>query len=146
MIYLFESNDSEQVEFVKSTCAKIKKCDELHLVPHILMQTKMDLQIPESGENRQMLGQNVASETAIKVYKEISANQNEIAEAIDTIMMIVNEPKRGLRDQEIQAAKEMDSGSELYRYISSSPATAAAIISIAVAGIGLVIYLIKSRR
>ena len=61
----------------------------------------MDLQIPESGENRQMLGQNVASETGIKVYKEISANQNEIAEAIDTIMMIVNEPKRGLRDQEI---------------------------------------------
>ena len=48
-----------------------------------------------------MLGQNVASETGIKVYKEISANQNEIAEAIDTIMMIVNEPKRGLRDQEI---------------------------------------------
>ena len=58
----------------------------------------MDLQIPESGENRQMLGQNVASETKIKVYKEISANQNEIAEAIDTIMMIVNEPKRGLLD------------------------------------------------
>ena len=56
VIYLFESNDSEQVEFVKSACSKIKKCDELHLVPHILMQTKMDLQIPESGENRQMLG------------------------------------------------------------------------------------------
>ena len=61
-------------------------------------------------------------------------------------MMIVNEPKRGLRDQEIQAAKEMDTGSELYRYISSSPASAAAIISIAVAGIGLIIYLIKRRR
>ena len=56
VIYLFESNDSEQVEFVKSASSKIKKCDELHLVPHILMQTKMDLQIPESGENRQMLG------------------------------------------------------------------------------------------
>ena len=29
IIYLFESNDSEQVEFVKSACTKIKKCEEL---------------------------------------------------------------------------------------------------------------------
>ena len=48
------------------------------------------------------------------MYKEISANQNEITEAVDGIMMTVNEPKRGLRDQEIQAAKDMDTGSDLY--------------------------------
>ena len=102
--------------------------------------------MPESGENRQMLGQTVAGETGIQVYKEISANQNEIAEAIDTIMITVNEPKRGLRDQEIQAAKEMDTGSDLYQYISSSPATTAAILGIAIAGIALVIYMIKNKH
>jgi hypothetical protein len=45
-----------------------------------------------------MLGQTVAQETGIKVYREVSANQNEISEAIDSIMMTVNEPKRGLRE------------------------------------------------
>ena len=40
----------------------------------------------------------------------------------------------------------MDTGSELYRYIASSPATAAAIITMVVGGIGLVIYMIKNRR
>ena len=52
IIYLFESNDSEQVEFVKNACGKLRQIDELKLVPFILIQTKMDLQMPESGENR----------------------------------------------------------------------------------------------
>ena len=80
------------------------------------------------------------------MYKEISANQNEITEAVDAIMITVNEPKRGLRDQEIQAAKEMDTGSDFYQYISSSPATTAAILGMAIAGIALVIYMIKNKH
>jgi Ras family protein T1 len=52
VIFLFESNDSEQVEFVKNACGKLRDTDELKLVPFILIQTKMDLQMPESGENR----------------------------------------------------------------------------------------------
>lgn len=131
---------------MKNACGKLRQCDELKLVPFVLIQTKMDLQMPESGENRQMLGQTVAGETEIKVYREISANQNEISEAVDTIMTTVNEPKRGLREQEIVAAKEMDSGSDLYQYLSSSPATAAALVSIAVAGIALVVYMMKHKH
>lgn len=93
-----------------------------------------------------MLGQTVAGELGIKIYKEISANASEIAEAVDAIMMTVNEPKRGLRDHEIQAAKEMDSGSDFYQYISSSPTTTAAIFSLAIAGIALVIYMIRNKH
>ena len=51
----------------------------------------MDLE--ESGENRLMLGQKMASDTGIKVYRQMSVNQNDgIQEAIDAIMMTVNEP------------------------------------------------------
>ena len=52
----------------------------------------MDLQMPESGENRSMLGQTLASELNIKVYKEISALQHDIGEIIDSIMTTCNEP------------------------------------------------------
>ena len=58
--------------------------------------------MPESGENRSMLGQSLASELKIKVYKEISAGPNEILEALDSIMMTVNEPRRGLTEEQIQ--------------------------------------------
>ena len=37
IIYLFESNDSEQVEFVKRACEKLRSCDELKLVPSVLI-------------------------------------------------------------------------------------------------------------
>ncbi len=73
IIYIFESNDAEQVEFVKMAYDKFKQSELLQFVPTILLQSKMDLQMPESGENRSMLGQTLASELQIKVYKEISA-------------------------------------------------------------------------
>lgn len=64
----------------------------MRFVPSILLQSKMDLQMPESGENRSMLGQTLAGELSIKIYKEISAVQGEITEAIDSILMTCNEP------------------------------------------------------
>lgn len=78
IIYIFESNDAEQVDFVKTAREKFKDLDVLKFVPQILLQSKMDLQTPESGENRSMLGQSLADELQIKVYKEISAIQNDI--------------------------------------------------------------------
>lgn len=48
--------------------------------------------MPESGENRSMLGQTLANELQIKVYKEMCAGQGEITEAVDSIMMTCNEP------------------------------------------------------
>ena len=56
IIYIFESNDAEQVEFVKMAYDKFKQSELLQFVPTILLQSKMDLQMPESGENRSMLG------------------------------------------------------------------------------------------
>ena len=61
-------------------------------MPHILLQSKMDLQMPESGENRSMLGQTLAGELQIKVYKEISAVQSDLSEVVDAILMACNEP------------------------------------------------------
>ena len=92
IIYIFESNDSEQVDFVKKAYDKFREVPELRYVPTILLQSKMDLQMPESGENRSMLGQTLASELNIKVYKEISALQHDIGEIIDSIMTTCNEP------------------------------------------------------
>ena len=40
----------------------------------------------------------------------------------------------------------MDSSSDLYHYISSSPTTAAAIVGFVVAGLSLVIYMIKNKQ
>ena len=43
VIYIFESNDSEQVDFVKKATEKFKENDVLQFVPSILLQSKMDL-------------------------------------------------------------------------------------------------------
>ena len=56
IIYIFESNDAEQVEYVKDAHTKFRDVDSLRFTPSILLQSKMDLQMPESGENRSMLG------------------------------------------------------------------------------------------
>lgn len=62
--------------------------------------------MPESGENRSMLGQQLASELRIKIYKEVSAGPNEISETIDSIMMAVHEPRIALSDDQIQNAHD----------------------------------------
>ena len=77
---------------MKKAYDKFREVPELRYVPTILLQSKMDLQMPESGENRSMLGQTLASELNIKVYKEISALQQDISEIIDSIMTTCNEP------------------------------------------------------
>ena len=96
IIYIFESNDSEQVDFIKKANEKFKETSVLKFVPSILLQSKMDLQMPESGENRAMLGQTLASELNIKVYKEISAAANfgndGFSETIDAVLMTCSEP------------------------------------------------------
>ena len=56
IILLFESNDAEQVEFVKQAHKLFSSQPCLKFTPIILLQTKMDLQMPESGDNRSMLG------------------------------------------------------------------------------------------
>lgn len=54
----------------------------------------MDLQMPESGENRSMLGQTLSNELQLKVYKEVSAigSANELTEVIDAVLETCNEP------------------------------------------------------
>jgi len=74
----------------------------------------MDLNVAASGENRSMLGQNLANELGIKIYKEMSASVNDISEAIDTIMLTCAEPSRGLTEAAISAAKQEDSESGFY--------------------------------
>ena len=150
IIYIFESNDSEQVDFIKKANEKFKETSVLKFVPSILLQSKMDLQMPESGENRAMLGQTLASELNIKVYKEISAAANfgndGFSETIDAVLMTCSEPQCGLTDAELQAAKELDSGATYFEYMNERPAITAAIITVAAAAVGLVIYMIKNKR
>ena len=102
--------------------------------------------MPESGENRSMLGQTLASELNIKVYKEISTVQGEIGETIDSIMMTCNEPQCGLTDAELAQAKELDSGSSMIEYFNDRPAITAAIIAVSSAGLAFIIYMMKNTR
>ena len=101
--------------------------------------------MPESGENRSMLGQTLASELQIKVYKEISAWQHDISETVDSILMTCNEPGCCLTEAELLAAKERDSSSGIVEYFSQRPGLSAAIISIAAASICLVIFMLKNK-
>lgn len=147
IIYIFESNDSEQVDFVKKANEKFKDAEKLKFVPSILLQSKMDLQMPESGENRSMLGQTLASELAIKVYKEISAmNHDQISETIDSVLMTCNEPACGLTESELAAAKELDSSAlSVFEFCNERPMITAAIISVAAAGAALLLFMIRNK-
>ena len=145
IIYIFESNDAEQVDFVKVAYEKFKSTESLRFVPTVLLQSKMDLQMPESGENRSMLGQTLASELQIKIYKEISALQHDISETVDSILMTCNEPGCGLTEADLLAAKELDSSSSFMEYFSERPGLSAAIISIAAASITVIVYMMKNK-
>lgn len=145
IIYIFESNDAEQVDFVKVAYEKFKSTESLRFVPTVLLQSKMDLQMPESGENRSMLGQTLASELQIKIYKEISALQHDISETVDSILMTCNEPGCGLTEADLLAAKELDSSSSFMEYFSERPGLSAAIISIAAASISVIVYIMKNK-
>ena len=101
--------------------------------------------MPESGENRSMLGQTLASELSIKVYKEISA-LNDITETVDSIMMTCNEPKCGLNDAEVAEAKELDSGNNMYEFFSEKPILAATITAVASIGVAVIIMLMNSKK
>ena len=132
---------------MKKANEKFKETDKLQFVPSILLQSKMDLQMPESGENRSMLGQTLASELAIKVYKEISAtNHDHISETIDSVLMTCKEPACGLTESELAAAKELDSGAlSVYEFFNERPLITAAIVSVAAAGAALVLFMLKHR-
>ena len=73
----------------------------------------------------------------IKIYKEVSAGPNEIAEAIDSVMMAVNEPRIALSDDLIQNAQDQDSGSEMFSFLKSRP-----VLSVTLAGIGVAVLAI----
>lgn len=146
IIYMFESNDAEQVDFVKVAREKFKEYEELRFVPHILLQSKMDLQMPESGENRSMLGQTLAGELQIKVYKEVSAVQSDLSEVVDAILMACNEPQCGLGDDQIASAKESASSSGIIDFISERPAFTSALLAFVATGLGLIVYTLKKKR
>ena len=102
--------------------------------------------MPESGENRSMLGQTLASELSIKVYKEISAINNDITETVDSIMMTCNEPKCGLNDTEVAEAKELDSGTNMMEFFSEKPILAATITAVASVGVAVIVMLMNSKK
>ena len=95
-----------------------------------------------------MLGQTLASELAIKVYKEISATSNDhISETIDSVLMTCNEPACGLTESEQGAARELDSGAlSVFEFFNERPAITAAIITVTTAGIAMVLYMIKNKN
>jgi hypothetical protein len=49
-----------------------------------------------------MSGHALASDLGINVYKEISSKNGEITEALESIMLTVMEPKRGLSKERIK--------------------------------------------
>lgn len=102
--------------------------------------------MPESGENRSMLGQTLAGELQIKVYKEISAVQSDLSEVVDAILMACNEPQCGLGDDQIASAKESASPSGIIEFMSERPAFTSALLAFVATGLGLIVYTLKNKR
>ena len=48
---------------------------------------------------------NLAEELNIKAYKEISAATNNLSDTIETVLSICKDPKSGLIEEDVKAAK-----------------------------------------
>lgn len=94
---LFSAEERVQVDFIKKTYTKIKDCPQLDLVPLLLLHSNIGDQKDEQIDaHRSMMGQTIAQEIGIKIFKEL--NNDNMKEIIDTIMMTVSEPRKGLSD------------------------------------------------
>ena len=104
--------------------------------------------MPESGENRSMLGQTLSNELQLKVYKEVSAigSANELTEVIDAVLETCNEPQRALTEAEIAAAREEDSSSGLMEFLQERPALTSAIASTSAIVIGVIAYVVMNKK
>lgn len=104
--------------------------------------------MPESGENRSMLGQTLSNELQLKVYKEVSAigSANELTEVIDAVLETCNEPQRALTDSEIAAAKEEDTSSGLLEFFKERPAMSSAIAAVLAVGLGILAFTLKNKK
>jgi len=77
---LFESNDPEQVNFVKDAYKKIKQIQDLRFTPILLVQTKMDLTQNMESSSR---GQQLKLDLKVSAYQEISSKTGEISDCIE---------------------------------------------------------------
>jgi hypothetical protein len=64
----------------------------------------MDLTKDVESSQRSMAGQNLANDLGIQIYKETSSKKGEINEAIESIMLVAAEPKRGLSKEKVKLA------------------------------------------
>lgn len=86
-----------------------------------------------------MLGQN-----RLLTGRPTSA-QHDISDSIDAIMITANEPKRGLKEAEIRAADELDSGNEFVEYFVKRPYLSALAITFVTVGFAALYYIKKVR-
>lgn len=71
----------------------------------------------------------------IKVWKECSAKEKKIKEAIEAILLTAMEPQRGLSDESLEKLKKLHGESELLSY----PVKIFALLLIVGAGLGAAI-------
>ena len=81
------------------------------------------------------------------MYKEISAITQEVNETIDSVLLTCNEPQCGLSENDIVAARELDSSSSyIFEFFNERPLIASAIITVTALGISALVYVLKNAK
>jgi hypothetical protein len=120
----------------------------LDLVPQVLLHTNIEAEDKNEQEedHKTMIGQTIAQEVGIKVYKELT--NNNVKDVTDALMMTVNEPKRGMSDAKLQIAEEIMEKERRYaNWLPKNSGTLMAIIGMIAAGAATAAYFyLKSRK
>jgi len=72
--------------------------------------------------------------------------QHDITETIDSILLTCNEPRLGLTESEIAAAKEIDSQSSVLEYIRERPALMTVIAAVSATCLSVIVYYLKNKK
>lgn len=91
-----------------------------------------------------MMGQAISQEVGLKIYKELT-NDN-MKEIIDTVMMTVNEPAKGLSDAKLQIAAALLEKERTYSSWFDDSTTMIAFAGLVVAGIVTAAFLLIKHK
>lgn len=90
------------------------------------------------------MGSAISQEVGLKIYKELTSEN--IKEIVDTIMMTVNEPAKGLSDAKLQIAAALLEKDRKYTSWFDDSTTVIAFAGLIVAGIVTAAFFIMKNK
>jgi hypothetical protein len=145
VVYLYQAEDREQVDFMKRANDLVKQCPLFDLIPQIMLNVNLSDHKDEQMEaHRSILGQQCAQELGLKLAKELT-NEN-MKEVLEAILMTVTEPFRGLSDAKLEIAGSMQD-QETTGWFPEDTMMIVTVLGIVVAGVSAAAwYYLKHRH